>query len=374
MRKKILFITGTRADFGKLKSLIRVTKKSKKFDVKIVATGMHNIAKFGSTYTEVVKTFGKGIIRFKNQSFGDNLDEILKNTIFKFSKIVKRINPDLIVIHGDRIETLACALVGSMNHILTAHVEGGELSGTIDDTIRHTVTKLSHIHFVGSDKAVSIVRSMGEKKESIYKIGSPDMDILMNKNISSMSSVRKRYKIGFNNYAILLWHPVTSELKTLRKDTEKLVKFINKTKINFFVFYPNNDPGAKIILDIYKKFLNKRKARIFQNIRFEFFISLLKNAKFIIGNSSSAIYAAPILKTPAANIGTRQRKRLSSKSIKNLKIKDLKKIKIERFLKNYISPKVKYYGDGRSDKRFFSILNSKKFWKTPTQKSFYQKK
>ena len=125
---------------------------------------MHIIPKFGSTHKEIDKFFKSNIIKFKNQKFGDNLEAILTNTTEKFSKIVKKIKPDLILIHGDRIESLACALVGSLNHILTAHVEGGEVSGNIDDTIRHAVTKLSHVHFVGNNKAKKRVLNMGEKK------------------------------------------------------------------------------------------------------------------------------------------------------------------------------------------------------------------
>ena len=139
--KKIIFVTSTRADFGKLKSLIKILKTKKGFKVYIVITGMHVIPKFGNTFREVTKIFRSKIIKFKNQSLGDRLEIILTKTSEKFSRIVKKIEPDLIVIHGDRVEALACALVGSLNHILTAHIEGGEVSGTIDDTIRHAVTK-----------------------------------------------------------------------------------------------------------------------------------------------------------------------------------------------------------------------------------------
>ena len=164
-KKKIIFVTSTRSDFGKLKSLIKILKNRKEFNVYIVVTGMHVMSKFGNTYQEVAKSFGSQIIKFKNQSLDDRLEIILTKTSEKFSKIVKKIEPDLIVIHGDRVEALACALVGSLNHILTAHIEGGEISGTIDDTIRHAVTKLSHIHFVGSNEAKKRVIKMGEIKK-----------------------------------------------------------------------------------------------------------------------------------------------------------------------------------------------------------------
>jgi len=167
-KKKIIFVTATRADFGKLKSLIKILKGRKEFKVYIVVTGMHMIGRFGYTYSEVTKVIKSKIIKFKNQLLGDNLEIILTKTTEKFSKIVNKINPDLIVIHGDRVETLACAVVGSLNHILTAHIEGGEVSGTIDDTIRHAVTKLSHIHFVGTKNAKDRIIKMGEINNHIF--------------------------------------------------------------------------------------------------------------------------------------------------------------------------------------------------------------
>ena len=151
--KTILFITATRADFGKLKSLIQETIDSTKYKVLIVVTGMHMMPEFGNTVIEVRKTFQKNIFSFKNQKKKNSLENILAKTVEELSKIIKSKKPNLIIIHGDRVETLAGAIAGSLNHILTAHIEGGEISGTIDDSIRHAVSKLSHIHFVGNKKA-----------------------------------------------------------------------------------------------------------------------------------------------------------------------------------------------------------------------------
>ena len=307
-KKKIIFVTATRADFGKLKSLIKICKSRKEFEVFIVVTGMHIIKNFGNTHLEIDKFFKSNIYKFENQNLGDRLEIILTKTTEKFSKYVKKIKPDLIVLHGDRVETLACALVGSLNHILTAHVEGGELSGTIDDTIRHSVTKLSHVHFVGSDEAKMRVKKMGEIKNHIYNIGSPDIDVILNDKLPSFEQVKKRYSIKYNDYAILVWHPVTSNQKFLKNETICLLRFLQKLKRKIIIIYPNNDPGNKLIIDCYKKFKNKN-FEIIKSLRFEYFLTLLKNSKFIIGNSSSAIYEAPILKVPAINIGNRQHKR-----------------------------------------------------------------
>ena len=368
-KKKIIFVTATRADFGKLKSLIKTLKNRKEFEIYIVVTGMHLSKRFGYTFNEVKKVFKTKIIKFKNQSIGDRLETILTKTSEKFSDIVSKIHPDLIVIHGDRVESLACGIVGSLNHILTAHIEGGEVSGTIDDTIRHAVTKLSHVHFVGSTSAKKRIKNMGEINGHIYNIGSPDIDVIVRDRLPSISEVRKRYSIDFQDYSILLWHPVTSRVNFLKYETNKVLNFLKKLDEKFIVIFPNNDPGTKIITDSYKS-LPKNKFKKLKSLRFEHFLTLLKNAKYIIGNSSSAIYEAPILSTPAVNIGERQYKRIKSKAIKNFDVEKLNKQSLYNYLNNYKPPKKKYFGSGDSSKKFLKILLKKNFWRIPTQKFF----
>ncbi len=370
MKKKILFVTGTRADFGKLKSIIKLVKFNKKFNIFIAVTGMHLLKEYGNTYVEVEKSFKKNIFKFKNQSIGNTLETILKNTIEKFSNLVKQVKPDLIVLHGDRVESLACALVGSLNHILTAHIEGGEVSGNIDDSIRHAVTKLCHAHFVGNKLAKLRVINMGEKKSNVFQIGSADIDVMLSKNLKPIKKVKKHYEIPFDSYAILLWHPVTSEISQLKSDTIRLIKFVNDSPENFIVINSNNDPGTNIILNCYKKKLNKKKNKLFQSIRFENFLSLLKNAKFIIGNSSTGIYEAPIFGVPAINIGSRQFKRSNIKAVKNLEIHELSNLVINSFINSYKKTYKRVYGNGRTAEKFVKIINKKSFWKISSQKYF----
>lgn len=368
--KKIIIVTSTRADFGKMKSLIHALRKNKKkYNVTILITGMHMMPKFGSTYKEILKLYRTNLIMFKNQKFGDSLEIILANTILRLSKIFKKIKPDLVITHGDRVETLATAITGSLNHYLVGHIEGGELSGTIDDTIRHSVTKLSHVHFVSSNKAKKRVIKLGELPKNVYKIGSSDLDSVKEENLPELNIVKKRYDIKFDEYGILIWHPVTSEIKNLSNDTFKLINFLKKKGDNLIIIYPNNDPGSHEILKIYEK-LKSNNFKIFPSLRFNYFISLLKNAKYIIGNSSSAIYEAPYFKVPSINIGTRQKKRFLSRSILNLSIDHLNEKKINNFVNNY-KPLVKnIFGKGDSDQSFLKILNKNSFWNISPQKTF----
>ena len=257
--------------------------------------------------------------------------------------------------------------MGSLNHILTAHIEGGEVSGTIDDTIRHAVTKLSHIHFVGSNSAYKRVLKMGENKKSIFNIGSPDIDIITKKKLPTINYVKKRYSINFNRYGILLWHPVTSKVFSIKKDTQKLINFIETLNKKIVVIYPNNDPGSNQIINIYNN-LKNNNFKFLKRLRFESFLTLLKNSEFIIGNSSSAIYEAPMFKY-LLNIGDRQYKRLKLSTIKNYEVDDLNKINFLKFISTLKKQK-KIFGIRNSDKKFLDILMKKNLWEI-SKKSFF---
>ncbi len=161
-KKKIVFLTGTRADFGKLKSLLNQIVPHAEFDVHIFVTGMHMLSKYGSTYIEVERNKFPNIYKFINQNHSDNMDVVLGKTIAGFSDYISETKPDLIVVHGDRVEAMAGAIVGSLRNIKVAHIEGGEVSGTIDEVIRHSVSKLSHVHFVANEEAKNRLIQLGE--------------------------------------------------------------------------------------------------------------------------------------------------------------------------------------------------------------------
>lgn len=193
VQKRIVFLTGTRADFGKLKSLIEITQKD--FDVSIFVTGMHMNPKYGSTVDEIYKCGYKNIYPFINHNDHDSMDTILAKTILGFTAYLKAFPQDLIVIHGDRVETLAGAIVGALNDILVAHIEGGEVSGTKDELMRHATSKLSHTHFVANYKAFLRLKQMGEDAGHIFVIGSPDIDVMASKKLPSIEEVFRKYGI-----------------------------------------------------------------------------------------------------------------------------------------------------------------------------------
>ncbi|MFK0407223.1 UDP-N-acetylglucosamine 2-epimerase, partial [Campylobacter jejuni] len=227
--KKIVFVSGTRADFSKIKSLMMKVENSNEFELFIFVTGMHMSKKFGSTYMEIEKCGFKNIYKYINHDKYYQMDKALSSTIDGFSKFIHEIEPDLIVVHGDRVEPLAAAIVGSLNNILVAHIEGGELSGTIDESLRHAISKLAHIHLVNDEIAKKRLIQMGEDEKSIFIIGSPDLELL--NNTISLDEAKKYYDIKFKNYAISIFHPITTKIKYLYKQIKEFINTLIKSKI-----------------------------------------------------------------------------------------------------------------------------------------------
>jgi UDP-N-acetylglucosamine 2-epimerase (hydrolysing) len=369
--KKIVFLTGTRADFGKLKSLIKITQNSELFEVHIFATGMHMIPMYGKTVNEIYKSGFKNIYEFENHDDQSHMDRNLAKTISGFSKYVEDIKPDLIVIHGDRIETLAGAIVGSLNNILVAHIEGGELSGTIDELIRHSVSKLSHIHLVSNDEAGQRLVQMGENRTSIFNIGSPDLDVMHSDDLPELSFVKDYYNIAYENYALVIFHSVTTEVQLLADQVKILVDSLIKSEKNYIVVFPNNDLGSEIILAEYEQLKNNDKFKVFPSLRFEYFLVLLKNCEFIIGNSSAGLREAPYYNIPTINIGNRQHNRVKSSNIINIDFNQNDILEnIEKISQMKVCDKDVNFGDGNSDTLFLELLKDEKIWNTPHQKQF----
>jgi len=368
--RKIVFLTGTRADFGKIKALLQSIEDHKDFEPFIFVTGMHLLQEYGYTVIEVERCGFKNISKFHNHTDEATMDLTLARTINGFSEYIKEIQPDLIVVHGDRVEALAGAIVGSLNNVLVAHIEGGELSGTIDELIRHSVSKLSHIHYTSNDDAKRRLIQMGELKESIFTIGSPDVDIMFSDNLPDLNEVKRYYQIEYDSYAVAMFHPVTTEVDTIEEKANQFVDALIESEKNYVVIFPNNDLGSKHILKAYEKLKNNAKFKIFPSIRFEYFLTLLKKSNFIIGNSSAGVREAPYYGISTINIGNRQLNRASSSKIINVPCD--KKMILDAFNKLSKSNDIlnETFGNGNSAQLFLDSLESSKVWSINHQKQF----
>jgi UDP-N-acetylglucosamine 2-epimerase (hydrolysing) len=370
-KNRILFVTGTRADFGKLKPLIQEVDSSSEFSYSVFATGMHMLSKYGSTVNEIRQAGFENVFPFINQdsSVNSQMDLVLANTIQGLGHYIREFAPDLIVTHGDRVETLGAAIAGNLNHVLVAHVEGGEVSGTIDDLLRHSVTKLAHVHFVSNHQARKRLIQMGEADDTIFVIGSPDIDVMLSDHLPSLASVREKYEIPFDRYAVVLYHPVTTELPLLRKHVDELLQGLQSAGFNYVIIYPNNDTGSEIILEGLNRFQSQSSARVIPSMRFEYFLTLLKNARVIVGNSSAGIREAPVYGVPTVNIGTRQMNRFQHSSILNVPEDAVAVADALANLPVAVVPS-HHFGTGQSASRFMEELKRPTFWKAPRQKRF----
>jgi len=350
---------------------MRAVESDGEFICEIVATGMHLMRNYGYTFNEIQIAGFSNIFPMFNQdsTISQKMDLALASTIVPFSHYVSERSPELIVVHGDRVESLAAVIVGSLNNVKVAHVEGGEISGTIDESLRHAITKLATIHFVSNDTARRRLMQLGEEESSIHVIGSPEVDIMLCGNLPDIATVRERYEIAFPDYAIIVYHPVTSEIDSIEAYAEALFSAAEKSGVNFVVIRPNNDLGSVFINKRIDRIQAKERFRVLPSMRFEYFLSLLRDARFVLGNSSLGVREAPVYGVSTINVGSRQSRRFEAASIVNVHENYEAILASIRNPPRRVAP-VQAFGDGHAADRFLRLLKSAELWKTPTQKQF----
>ncbi|QYJ03729.1 UDP-N-acetylglucosamine 2-epimerase (hydrolyzing) [Nocardioides panacisoli] len=369
--RRITFVTGTRADFGKVQPLANAAARHGHEAIFFV-TGMHMLRKYGDTRLEVRRQAPGDIYEFVNQSPGDAHDTVLAKTMQGFADWVTEYPTDLVVIHGDRVEALAIALVCAMRYIPCAHVEGGEVSGTIDEIYRHCNSKLCRYHFVSSDTAASRLQALGEHPDDIYVIGSPELDFHGSDVEVRIEEVRKHYEIDFADYGIAVFHPVTSESDTIAQQTADLFDALEESGRSFVVICPNNDPGSEHIFARLES-LPPERFRVIPSMRFSYFSVLMRHAAAIVGNSSLGVREAPFLGVPSLDVGSRQTNRATDDSITHVAADERSAIRSfldQEWSKRY--PASTAFGRGDAGEQFSRILAGSEFWERDRQKSFYE--
>ena len=367
--KKLLFVTGTRADFGKIRPLAEAARHAG-HRIGFFVTGMHMLEMYGLTKIEVHRVQGAEVFEFPNQQSGDGQDKVLATTIIRFSEFLAEHQPDLVVVHGDRVEAMACAFTCATNYVRCAHVEGGEVSGTIDEVFRHCNTKLATYHFVSSESARRRVMRMGEPPDTIFAIGSPELDIHARPSGVTIDEVRRRYEITPEDYGVAIFHSVTSETNTIGAQAAALFGSLDASGKRFVVILPNNDPGSEDIVKVIRK-LPAGRFRTIPSMRFNYFSELLKNAAVLVGNSSVGVREAPFLGVSSLDIGTRQNKRSRAPSVTACTAAD------DRAIRSFLArewnrrhPPHREFGKGEAAAAFVAVLEDPGFWSRSLQKEF----
>lgn len=369
-----MFITGTRADYGKMKYLMKAVESDERFENYIFVCGMHLLSQYGNTYNGIINEGYKNVHIARGINYTSDMSINLGNTITYLSGYVHDIKPDMIVVHGDRIDALAGAIVGALNNIWVSHIEGGEISGTIDESIRHAVSKFAHFHFVANKEAAKRLIQLGENKENIFEIGSPDIDVMLSDTLPSLEEVRNWYKLRFKKYAIALYHPVTTEVGTLAMKVNDFIEALQESKKKYVLIYPNNDTGTEVIISRIEQLRDTADFEVYKTLKFEYFLTLLKNADFIIGNSSAGIREACVYGVPAIDIGTRQNNRYDVNILKNIKHCGESKEEIIEAINGISNDKYQVpssvFGKGNSTKLFMQVIGEPALWRREIQKHF----
>ena len=365
MRKKIAVTTGTRAEYGILRSLIYKINQNKNFELLLVVTGSHLSKNHGMSIKEIIndgfKISSKININPKgNKPFDSTIS--MGKAVIEFAKFFKKFKPDINIILGDRYEMFASAIASYQMNIPNVHIHGGDKSGGLDEYTRHAITKISNVHFTATKRSSQRIKKMGERSKYIFHTGSLSIDEILNDNITKKQELEKKYKVELSGEDILLvQHPVTTENKNVEKQISETLQAILKIKKNTIIIGPNSDTGNESIQEKIKKVSrNNNMIKVYNNVPRQDFLGFLNNCKVLVGNSSSGIIEASLFKIPVVNIGIRQKNREHGPNVINVKEFSKKEIEIaikKALSKNKTKLKIsKIYGNQRVAGKMVSIL------------------
>lgn len=371
--KKIIMITGSRAEYGLLKNLIILLKNDKKIKLKLVVTGSHLSKKFGLTTKEIKADGIKVEKKIKILNASDTQKSISKyfaDGVVKFTEYLSSEKPDSLIILGDRYEIFAAAISASFLNIPIYHINGGDSTeGAIDEFMRHSITKMSWLHFVSNLESKKRILRMGENPSKVFLVGSLGVERMKKLKLLKKKILEKKLNIDLNKKTILVtYHPETKLSTSPKKDFSEILYALSNFKdFNIIFTAPNADSQNELIIKMIKKFIKKNNnSHYYKSLGFHKYASLLKHIHCVLGNSSSGIIETPTFKIPSIDIGDRQKGRIFASSTlnclpkKNKIIKLIKKVLSLKFRKSIIKTKNPYDIKNTSAKIYGIIKNSKK--------------
>jgi UDP-hydrolysing UDP-N-acetyl-D-glucosamine 2-epimerase len=369
--RKILFVINNRANYARIKSVLIECNKIKNIKVEIVAASSAVLNKYGDL-PRIIRRDGLKI-NYKVYSAveGENLTSMAKSTsllMSELSTIFENSKPDIVFTIADRYETVAAALSASYMNIFVAHSQGGEITGSIDENVRHCVTKLSHLHFPSTKKSFENLIKLGEEKKRVFMTGCPSIDLIKKNNLVLDKNFFKKNKglgdsINYKEgYIVVLQHPNTLEYGQGIHQINQTIEAVKKLKTQIVWLWPNNDAGSNYMTKALRIFREKNKARnnfcFFKNFIPEDYLRLISNSSCLVGNSSSFLREGSYLGVPSVCIGTRQAGREHGENVifADYNSKDIySKIIFQISSKRYKSRKI--FGDGKAGKRIAKILS-----------------
>ncbi|KGM96432.1 UDP-N-acetylglucosamine 2-epimerase [Clostridium novyi A str. 4552] len=367
MKRKIAVITGTRADYGIYYSVLKAIENHKDLELSLIVCGMHLSPEFGMTIEEIQKDGFKiddKIDTILSSDSGSAMAKSIGITLMGLTQSLERINPDILLILGDRGEMIAGALAAVHMNIPVAHIHGGEVTGTVDESIRHSITKLAHIHFSANEDSKERIIKMGEEAKNVYVVGAPGIDYIKNTKYLTREEVLKRFNLRDDKIFMMTQHPVTTENHMVSNQIEETLSAVAKIGIQTVISYPNSDNGGREIIKVIEKYREKYDfLKVFKNLSQVEYLSLLNTADVMIGNSSSGIIEAPSFKLPVVNIGTRQQGRLRACNIVDVSyskkeiLEAINKVLYDEEFRKNLEKCENPYGDGQAGTKIAEILS-----------------
>lgn len=366
-KRKIAYISGTRADFGLMSPVLSAIDKNPGLELQLYLTGIHLMKDFGKTSSIVKKNFPK--VKTLNAVFSS--DDRYGTTSFSFEYLEKLLfafkanQPDLCLILGDRIEMLCTALACLYLGIPVAHIHGGEKTLTVDEVARHAITKLSHIHFAATKQSAERIKKLGEEDWRIHTVGAPALDVILNEKLLSRQQLFKKFKIDPKQKIILVvQHPVSEEINLAALQMEETLKAVKTFNLSIIISYPNADAGGKSMIKIIEKYKSTPLIHAYPEIDFRDFLALEREAAVLVGNSSAGMIESSSFKLPVVNIGSRQKGRQRGGNVLDVDSDQNQIIQaIEKSLNDqeYISKVKKSYnpwGDGHTSQKIIKVLTT----------------
>lgn len=381
MARKICVVTGSRAEYGLLFWLMNELKSSSEVELQVVATGMHLSPEFGNTYKIIEEDGFKIDAKVEMQLSSDSSVGISKSIglgVIGFADVFERLRPDILVFLGDRYEIFAAATAATIAKIPMAHIAGGDVTeGAFDESIRHSLTKMSHIHFVTNSDSEKRVKQLGENPDYVFNVGSPGLDFIKKANLLSREELEKSLDFTLKRKNLLItFHPVTLEEKSSEVQIVELLNAVDALgpEVGLIFTKTNSDTDGRIINEKIERFVETRSnARVYTSLGQHRYLSTISHVDAVVGNSSSGLYEVPFLKKPTVNIGDRQKGRLQSASVINcIPTKSEIEKAIKKAFVSDVKDEVSPYGDGDASVRIKNHLIAIRDPKALLKKHFFE--
>jgi len=355
-KRKVCVITGSRADYGLFYPILNKIQESNKLELQLISTSSHHSSEYGLTYKQIESDGFNVDDKIENLYLTDTKSSIAKSTGLATSLLsdsFDRLQPDVVLLLGDRYETHAAATAAMLMNIPIAHIHGGEITeGAIDEKIRHSITKMSYLHFCSTETYRKRVIQMGENPARVFNSGAPGIDNITNLNLLTKQKLEKElnWKLTSKS-ALFTYHPVTLEESDVEIDLEVILSILETFNLNILFTYANADSGGKVINQKIKQFckIQPAKYKVVKSLGQIKYLSAMKYVDLLIGNSSSGIIEAASFKKPVINIGDRQKGRLKSENVIDCNLDSLQEsitLALSNSFRNKISNMNNIYGTG----------------------------